>query len=301
VQSARDLARLIAGDISVSLANGDHERAVEVTGLLFDLSELMSEEPFTITQLVRMAISAMAQRSLEQVVARVDLTPEQFTELDDRLARMQTNFTLAPVMIAERACSFTTLHHIAENQQVLADPNLGGNAGSPLTFWSSGALFPNRLADQAFMLATMREVIDGIDQPGPEGAAAMRRIEARIQDAPKTYVLTRILLPALVNVRQAGLRHREKLITARLGVRVDRFFAAHGKFPESLDELLDDKLPSLPDDLFAGKPHVYRITSDGFVIYSVGPNGVDDGGGEKPDMLEFHANFDVQYPSSTGQ
>ena len=41
---------------------------------------------------------------------------------------------------------------------------------------------------------------------------------------------------------------------------------------------MPEQLERLPDDPFSGKPLVYRLTDEGFRLYSVGPNGVDDGG-----------------------
>jgi hypothetical protein len=43
-----------------------------------------------------------------------------------------------------------------------------------------------------------------------------------------------------------------------------------GEHPQSL--------PDLPKDPYSGKPLIYRKTSNGFVVYSVGANGEDDGG-----------------------
>jgi hypothetical protein len=43
-------------------------------------------------------------------------------------------------------------------------------------------------------------------------------------------------------------------------------------------DLVPEHLERLPDDPFSGKPLVYRLTDEGFRLYSVGPNGVDDGG-----------------------
>ena len=34
----------------------------------------------------------------------------------------------------------------------------------------------------------------------------------------------------------------------------------------------------MPDDLFSGKPLVYRPDDKGYLLYSVGVNGQDDGG-----------------------
>jgi hypothetical protein len=42
--------------------------------------------------------------------------------------------------------------------------------------------------------------------------------------------------------------------------------------------LVPDWLPAVPIDPYSGVPLVYRPTSSGHQLYSVGPDGVDDGG-----------------------
>lgn len=58
--------------------------------------------------------------------------------------------------------------------------------------------------------------------------------------------------------------------------------ARHGRRPARLDELVGDLLKEVPADVFSGKPLVYRPEGEGYVLYSVGINGRDDGG-EKDD------------------
>jgi hypothetical protein len=299
VQSARDLARLLSGDVAVALAAGDHARALECVERIYDLGELLGDEPFTISQLVRIAICSMAHSSLQQVLAAGDLTPDQFTSLDDRLEKVYSQFSLRPAMIAERAASMTTLKHVEENLPVLMDPS--NEMPNAFRLWATGPVHPYRLSDQAALLGLMRDVIDAVDQPGRAGADAMQAIEARILNMPKTYVFSRLMLPAVMKVREAGMRHRQKLATTRLGIRVDRYFAEHGRFPESLDALVDGKIPAIPVDIFAGKPLVYRIATDGFVIYCTGSNGIDEGGGQTPDQLEYHTRFELRYPQLGSQ
>jgi hypothetical protein len=52
----------------------------------------------------------------------------------------------------------------------------------------------------------------------------------------------------------------------------------NGRYPAKLDELAPKYLAAVPDDLFAGKPLVYRPTENGYLLYSVGINGKDEGG-----------------------
>jgi len=57
----------------------------------------------------------------------------------------------------------------------------------------------------------------------------------------------------------------------------------NGQYPDSLDVLVaGDYLAEIPRDPDSGGPLRYRLTSDGedYLLYGVGPNGVDDGGAE---------------------
>jgi hypothetical protein len=51
-----------------------------------------------------------------------------------------------------------------------------------------------------------------------------------------------------------------------------------GKYPPKLADLAPKYLPSIPDDVFSDQPLVYKPTNDGYLLYSVGANGKDEGG-----------------------
>lgn len=56
-----------------------------------------------------------------------------------------------------------------------------------------------------------------------------------------------------------------------------------GRYPENLEGLLPADWPEVYQDPFASdKSFKYRTTTDGFLLYSVGENGVDDGGDFQP-------------------
>jgi hypothetical protein len=62
------------------------------------------------------------------------------------------------------------------------------------------------------------------------------------------------------------------------GAAIERYRAAHGQYPGDLSALVPRFLDALPPDPFTGKPYVYRRANHGYVLYSVGLDGVDDGG-----------------------
>jgi hypothetical protein len=67
-----------------------------------------------------------------------------------------------------------------------------------------------------------------------------------------------------------------RLLQADLAIRA--FASDHGRLPVWLEELTPEYLPDLPIDPYSGKLLVYRLTINEFVLYSVGLNGIDDGG-----------------------
>jgi hypothetical protein len=69
---------------------------------------------------------------------------------------------------------------------------------------------------------------------------------------------------------------RNVVVTA---IALKRYKLRHHQFPATLDELTPDLLKTVPIDCMDGQPLRYRPNNDGtFLLYSVGENGVDDGG-----------------------
>jgi hypothetical protein len=67
-----------------------------------------------------------------------------------------------------------------------------------------------------------------------------------------------------------------RLFQADFAVRA--FQNDHGQLPKALDELVPDYLPAPLLDPFTDRLLVYRTAGDTFVLYSVGKDGLDDGG-----------------------
>lgn len=68
-----------------------------------------------------------------------------------------------------------------------------------------------------------------------------------------------------------------QLLRADLAIRVYR--SEHGQLPDDWPELVPNYLATVPQDPYSAKPLVYRRADDGgFVIYSVGFDGQDNGG-----------------------
>ena len=87
-----------------------------------------------------------------------------------------------------------------------------------------------------------------------------------------------MLLPALSRCAQVAARGDATRRVARLALAALRYRARHNRLPDRLDDLAGEFILSVPNDPFDGKPMKLKQTGNGVVIYSIGPDMVDDGG-----------------------
>jgi uncharacterized iron-regulated membrane protein len=95
-----------------------------------------------------------------------------------------------------------------------------------------------------------------------------------------TGILTRLLLPSLTRVGANTARAEARSRLADLAVAVARHRLKHGGYPAKLDDLGPESAPLLVVDPFDGQPLRMIQADGGLVLYSVGPDGQDDGGRE---------------------
>jgi len=82
-------------------------------------------------------------------------------------------------------------------------------------------------------------------------------------------------------IKKSKMRHeqisaRRRLLMLELAIRC--YQSESGRSPASLDDLVPKYLARIPEDPFTGKPLVYRPQGTNWIAYSIGPDGVDDGG-----------------------
>ena len=91
-------------------------------------------------------------------------------------------------------------------------------------------------------------------------------------------VVIALLVPALTKVSEASRRNQAYLRCAIVAVAAERYRRDKGHWPGTVDELAQDYLKAVPTDPYDGKPLRYKPLPDGVIVYSVGPDGEDNGG-----------------------
>ena len=91
-------------------------------------------------------------------------------------------------------------------------------------------------------------------------------------------VIIVFLLPAFDKVQSAEDRFDQEQRNLHLAFLLAAYRQDHGRYPERLAELAPKYLINVPGDLFSGKSLIYRREGEGYLLYSVGRDGIDDEG-----------------------
>ncbi|MDF1813041.1 MAG: hypothetical protein P1V20_12530 [Verrucomicrobiales bacterium] len=85
---------------------------------------------------------------------------------------------------------------------------------------------------------------------------------------------------------------------AIVAVASERFRLENGKFPTELEEMIPDILAVAVEDPYSpGSDLIYKLGRSGPVIYSIGPNGKDDGGTPRAPIAEGDLVWRYELPA----
>jgi hypothetical protein len=260
---------------------GKSEEAAQALIAACHASDSLSEEPVLISQLARMSGWGIVISRLERVINLTTLSEEQLALLQKTVAQGENPQTLIRGLAGEQAngVAFFT----DNGQQLSLEQTL--NPGQPkrgdrfaitiaISALKTSGLFRR---DKAFFMDVMARNLGAANLPFPERVTLGRQTAAAIPD--KFCLFSRMLLPALSKVFVRDADHAARVRTAQLALAVERFRLAHASaLPGTLEDLVPTYLNCVPADPYDGKPLRFRKLEVGFVVYSIGSDGRDDGG-----------------------
>jgi hypothetical protein len=92
------------------------------------------------------------------------------------------------------------------------------------------------------------------------------------------HVLIGLFMPAARKVQSASDRAEQIQRNLHLAFALSAYKADQRAYPPKLEDLAPKYLAKVPDDIFSGKAIIYRPSENGYLLYSVGANGKDEGG-----------------------
>jgi len=293
ISKVRDGARLLALEAVIHAENGKLAQAADSIISVFGLARSLSKEPILVSQLVRIACQALAVSTIEHTINRTEFSDEQLAALSQTLVKAEDPCAMTRAFVGERCIGLSIFKMPAAQILSMVDGGSQSPAAGGIALYKFSGL-----ADMDIIAYTdvMNDYLKAIHLPPHERLDATDAIDENINNISRVHIFTRLFLPALSRVTTLCVRNIALLHTARAGLAVQRYRLASGKIPDSLAELVPTYLDAVPKDPFDGKELRYKKLETGFVVYSIGEDGNDDGGKEKPrERTSSDAPVDVTF------
>lgn len=229
--------------------DGKKEVAIEDAKKAFLVAEALKETPTLWCQLVRIAIFSAAAKNINKIAEAGAIDEISAKKLDLYLSKISLDGIYQYALKTERVFVIynfqNTIHKIT------------GYPARPIFYM-----------DELYYLEEVQKQIDA-PLPGP-----------LIKE--KVYSRSHPLSEISLRVNYAMGKKITAAIAMQDGTRIFLGLIAYkdkyGLYPKTLDELKTKLNWEVKDDVCSGKPFVYRLKGNGFILYSVGDNGKDDGG-----------------------
>lgn len=262
------------------LAAGKKAEALGEVKIGLRLVDSLKVEPVLISHLVRVAMIHVLMAPIWEGLARGDWNEAQLAELQTALMRVRLLEDYAPTMRGERAMNMLLLDDLASGKIRDAGGEwVNGDVFSFSRFLPGGWFARNKLTLSRVYQEYCIPIVDTNRNAVNMELARLSDATPELEERGIYNIFARLLYPAISKSVAKFARGQTLLDLATIGCALERHRLAHGKYPGTLDLLVPQFLPKLPNDVISGQPLNYRVEADGaFTLYSVGWNAVDDHG-----------------------
>jgi hypothetical protein len=279
IDESRAVANMLQYEASRRAQDGDIDGACRTERALLNTGRASGEEKTLLILLIRTSLVTMATNELERLLAQGEPSEDSLAAIQHLLEREdeETPAVTVATLRGERALQHRFLEAVERGEESLS----GGppSTGERVSVAINGRMIRH---SHALLLRLMTDAAEAARTPGPEMTARLNEINAAISEMDRRRdsraMLAVLQMAAVSKAMQSVPRKLAWLRAAIAAVAAERYRRAEGKWPESLEALSPAYLPALPADPYDGRPLRYRRLPDGVIVYSVGPDGTDNGG-----------------------
>ena len=276
---ARVFARINSARMHLALKAGDRDEFLAAFETNLALARMLYHQPFMIDMLVANAIEAMAYNRLryafpqhpdadwlDGIEAAID---RQRLSLPRDHVFQSVRFTLLDTVAwFFRDTSNTRFGRFSPGLDSIG--GIGGGIGSVELGMRLGTYAENR--------DTLNEYYDAVAE-----AALLDPFERTTSvHHPDDLLLLNLLRSSISQPLYVASQLEVWRRGTAVMIALERYYLDHGSYPDTLSVLVPEHLAVLPVDPWTGEPLRYRPIGEGagtYVLYSVGPDATDDGGG----------------------
>jgi hypothetical protein len=272
----RAAANVLKLDAREEIAHGHAGPAIADAAAILEMSRHIGQRPLLVSGLVGIGIDALGvstlQEALPAVKSRDELAALHLEELPSvgrmfqQALRGEERYGL--LLYGNMPAMQTEM--VKGTAMTVPDTRLM-SSGVGL----EGAFFRVFFLDPDAYVKLLQNVQDLSIQP-------YYRVRDQLMDVQSVKsghgLFTAILIPSLTRTFDTLARVEAMDECARAAVATTRYRLDHGTMPSHLDELVPAYLDAVPTDPFDGHPLSLAVKGDRWIVYSIGPDLVDDGG-----------------------
>ncbi|MHC4369884.1 MAG: hypothetical protein ACYSW8_19915 [Planctomycetota bacterium] len=282
----RQFAFILGAKARIEAESGHADRAWETALVQLRLADALQTEPVLVSQVVRLAIARLSCGTIRELCEIQLPNAQQSSQIEDSFKSFEDIGPLVRATDGERLLfgewafslprSELLKQHELVRQGDWSDDVLGvlGVCFKPV-FLSYHAAYLQIMHDAAGML---------------EGTISAEQFKTRERGARG---LALSLTPAMARVKVILQRTQAEIRITRTGLALLRDKQTRGEFPQTLAGFEQADV----QDPFSGALLIYRVSTDGFILYSIGADGKDNGGYPKQDKQERDWDIVWQFPS----
>lgn len=274
----RAVSRILAAKARLEAERGTSAEAWEALVVGFKHAEGLRTEPWLLSQLVRLAQDGIMLDTLEKVCRIAPVDEIQARRLDAFLKEMEEPLPLVMAMDCERLAFGEWVFRKMKKEPRAFIASFGFNyifSDPPAYISVLGYLLaysPMLPGDEARYIERLNAYARLMPVPYWKARDELESMDCN--PSPAVFIVASLIEPGLGAVARKGACAQAKCRLARIALAAHLWKQSRGVYPDSLSELPIGSL----EDPFTGKPFIYRPEGNGFVVYSIGANGKDDGG-----------------------
>ncbi len=248
--------RLLKFETRLALLDGRTVDALSSLQTRLGFVQHHASVPFAKGILTQSAVSSAIFSDLAALMSEHALTEEQLLQMQRQTAQLD---------VADRAVRF-----INEERAFFLQGVEEGREGNFSYFLAEGIVVRGAANDFTEAEAVLQQA------PSVQRAyATVAGTQHPLLDIG-TLLRPHVFQHSLRSLVGISLRNQADIRATTAGLAVERYRLAEGRLPDNLEQTVPRFLDAVPTDPCDGAPLRYRQQDGGFVVYSVGLDGVDD-------------------------
>jgi hypothetical protein len=271
----RQGTRLLVLEAILRAQSGLAQQAVDSVSANFSLAGSLKEEPLIVSQFTRLACLAVAIDSLEQVVNIAPLSADHLQQLAAGLTEAEMPDAIFRSFVGEM-CSAKSLFEKPLGDQLTAMSSDSDPVPVLFVYQYAGI----RQMDYLAFSEVLESYRAACQSPFPVRLQLARATKLRAERESRWHLVSRSFGPVLEAVVESEAKKIALVRTACAAITVEEYRLANGKLPDRPGEPATGSSAAAFSDPFDGQPLRYKKLAKGYVVYSIGKDGIDNGGTE---------------------